>query len=200
MKANAKTLLGAGALAAFTASLCCIAPLLALLAGVGGATVAFSFLEPLHPYLTIVTIATLGLAWYQHLKATQAEACGCEPGQKKSLGGSKVFLGAVTVFALLMLTFPAYAPFFYLDATPQAGRGIGQGVRKVAFQVKGMTCSGCEKHVEDQVSKVPGVIHVKASYDKSNAVVEFEPANATLADLQKAIDSIGYKTLSHKSL
>ncbi len=200
MKANAKSILGVGTLAAFTASLCCIAPLVALIAGVGGAAATFSFLEPLHPYLTVITIGAIGLAWYQTLKPAKAHACGCETEERKPFIASKAFLGLVTVFAVLMLTFPSYAHIFYPESGQQTASLVQQSAKKVEFKVKGMTCSGCEKHVESQVSKLPGVVQVKASYDKSNTVVEFEPAKVTVADLQKAIDSTGYKAVSQKAL
>ena len=200
MKANAKSFLGVGTLAAFTASLCCITPLVALLAGVGEVAATFSFLEPLHPYLTAITIGAIGMAWYQNLKRDKTDACGCETKEKKPFVASKAFLGLATVFAVLMLTFPSYAHIFYPISKQQSISLVQQSVRKVEIIVKGMTCSGCEKHVEDQVSKLPGVVRVKASYDKSNTVVEFEPAKVTVADLRKFIDSTGYKAVSHKGL
>lgn len=200
MKANAKSLLGVGTLAAVTASLCCITPLVALLAGVGGVAATFSFLEPLHPYLTAITIGAIGFAWYQTLKPAKADACDCETDEKKPFVASKTFLGLVTVFAMLMLSFPSYAHIFYPKSEQQTASLVQQSAKKVEFTVKGMTCSGCEKHVESQVSKLPGVVRVKASYDKSNTVVEFEPSKVTVADLQKSIDSTGYKATSHKGL
>lgn len=200
MKANAKSLLGVGTLAAFTASLCCITPLVALLAGIAGAAATFSFLEPLHPYLAAITLGAIGLAWYQNLKPSKADDCGCETEEKKPFVASKAFLGLVTVFAVLMLTFPSYAHIFYPKSGQQASSPVQHSARNVEFTVNGMSCSGCEKHVEDQVSKLPGVVRVKASYDKSNTFVEFEPSKVTVADLQKSIDSTGYKTLSHKDL
>jgi mercuric ion transport protein len=200
MKANAKSLLGVGTLAAITASLCCITPLLALLAGVGGAAATFSFLEPLHPYLTVITLGTIGLAWYQTLKPAKADACGCKTEGKKSFITSKAFVGLVTVFAVLMLTFPSYTHISSPESKQKATSLQQQSARKVEFKVEGMSCSGCEKHVESQVSRLPGVVRVKASYDKSNTVVEFDPSKVTVEDLQKSIDSTGYKAVSQKAL
>ena len=67
---------GTGLLVAITASLCCITPVLALLAGTSGIAATFSFLEPARPYLIGLTIAVLGFAWYQKLKPVNAEATG----------------------------------------------------------------------------------------------------------------------------
>ena len=44
-----KKLIGAGLLTAFAASLCCITPVLALVAGTSGLASSFSWLEPARP-------------------------------------------------------------------------------------------------------------------------------------------------------
>jgi len=48
---------------AITASLCCITPVLAFIAGVSGIASAFSWLHPVRPYLIVITVLLLGLAW-----------------------------------------------------------------------------------------------------------------------------------------
>jgi hypothetical protein len=63
-----KKLIGAGLLAAITASLCCITPVLALIAGTSGIASTFSWIEPFRPYLIGLTILVLGFACYQKLK------------------------------------------------------------------------------------------------------------------------------------
>lgn len=63
-----KKLIGAGLLTAIAASLCCITPVLALVAGTSGLASTFSWLEPARPYFIGLTILVLGFAWYQKLK------------------------------------------------------------------------------------------------------------------------------------
>ena len=63
-----KKLIGAGLLTTIAASLCCITPVLALIAGTSGLTSTFSWLEPFRPYFIGLTILVLGFAWYQKLK------------------------------------------------------------------------------------------------------------------------------------
>jgi mercuric ion transport protein len=62
-----KKLIGAGLLTAIAASLCCITPVLALIAGTSGLASTFSWLEPFRPYFIGLTILVLGFAWYQKL-------------------------------------------------------------------------------------------------------------------------------------
>jgi len=62
----------------------------------------------------------------------------------------------------------------------------------VQLAVKGMVCDGCAKAVENALRSVPGVIHVSARYDKSEATIEVAdtvPAQA-LAD---AVVKAGYE-------
>ena len=54
-----RSLVGAGLLAAFAASLCCIMPILAVLGGIGGVASTFSWLEPFRPYLIVLTAGVL---------------------------------------------------------------------------------------------------------------------------------------------
>jgi len=109
MAAKKKTYGGLAILTAAAASLCCITPVLAFFAGLGGMASAFSWLEPFRPYLLGLTIAVLAFAWYQMLKPKKDIDCDCEEDQpdgktgKKSFIQTKTFLGIVTVFAALML-------------------------------------------------------------------------------------------------
>ena len=64
MKSENK-LIGAGMLTAITASLCCITPVLALIAGTSGIASTFSWIEPFRPYLIGLTFLVLGFAWYR---------------------------------------------------------------------------------------------------------------------------------------
>ena len=61
-------LIGTGLLTAIAASLCCITPVLALIAGTSGLASTFSWLEPFRPYFIGLTILVLAFAWYQKLK------------------------------------------------------------------------------------------------------------------------------------
>ena len=66
-----------GLFAAVTASSCCIPPVIALIAGVGGSASALSWMEPFRPYLIGIAVVAIGYAWYDYLKPKKAEDC-CE--------------------------------------------------------------------------------------------------------------------------
>ena len=78
MKNNSNKIIGMGVVTAIAASLCCITPVLALIAGASGLTSSFSWLEPARPYLIGVTILVIGFAWYQKLKPKKEIDCECD--------------------------------------------------------------------------------------------------------------------------
>lgn len=65
-----------GVIAALTASSCCIPPLIALIAGVGGASSSLSRVEPFRPYLIGFAIVAIAYVWYVHLKPKVEDDCG----------------------------------------------------------------------------------------------------------------------------
>ncbi len=191
------SLVGAGLLAALAASLCCITPLLAVLAGIGGMSSAFSWMEPARPYLIGLTVVALGLAWYFRLKPADRVACECTAEKKSRFLHSKAFLAAVTVVAALMLAFPHYAHVFYPKTAQPAGT-VAPGTRRaqtVEFTVEGMTCTGCARHIERAISGLPGVIQATASFEKGNAIVIFDETQVHLEAIQTAINTTGYSVV-----
>ncbi len=194
-------LVGTGIVTAIAASLCCITPVLALIAGASGAASTFSWIEPARPYLIGITILVLGFAWYQKLKPGSKEEidCACEDDEKPSFWQSKKFLAIVTVFAGLMLAFPLYADVFYPKQDRQVIVVDRQNVQTATFSVSGMTCTGCEEHVSHEVNKLDGIVDVKASYESENAIVQFDSSKTSVGEIEKAINSTGYKVTDIKN-
>ena len=184
-------------LTAVTASVCCITPLLAILAGSSGLVTTFSWIEPFRPYLIALTIGILGLAWYLKLKPkTQEEIdCACDEEAKPSFWQSKNFLFIVTVFAGLMLAFPYYSNIFYAQPSKDIVYVSQSNIIKHTFEVEGMTCAGCEAHVESEVNNLDGILSVKASYANTNTVVEYDKTKVDLVAIREAINKTGYKAI-----
>lgn len=199
---------GAGLLTAIVASLCCITPVLSLLAGVSGIAASFSWMEPFRPYLIVLTVGVLGFAWYQKLKSrtTKQIECACEPVQsgggedeKPSFWQSKLFLGSVTVFAIVMLSFPVYSHIFYPDIQISQAETFLEPV-KYEFEITGMTCTGCEAHVKHEIAKLSGINILEVSHEKGNAIVAFDNILTNIDSIAAAINLTGYKVKSKKEL
>lgn len=197
MKSDNK-LFGAGLLTAIAASLCCITPVLALVAGTSGLASTFSWLEPFRPYFIGLTILVLGFAWYQKLKPKKQIDCNCETDEKPKFTQSKMFLSIVTVFVGLMLAFPYYSSIFYPKTEKQIIVVDKSNIQKVQFTISGMTCASCEEHVNHEVNKLSGIIKSTASYESGNAIVEFDNSKTSTAEIENAINSTGYSVTDQK--
>ena len=195
---NENKLIGAGLLTAITASLCCITPVLALIAGTSGIASTFSWIEPFRPYLIGLTFLVLGFAWYQKLKPKKEIDCDCETEEKPKFIQSKKFLGIVTVFAIVMLAFPYYSEVFYPNTEMQIIVVDKSNVEKTEFKISGMTCASCEDHVNHEVNKLSGIVNIKASYENGNAIIEFDKTKTNEAEIERAINSTGYEVTGKK--
>ena len=197
MKSENK-LIGAGLLTAITASLCCITPVLALIAGTSGIASTFSWIEPFRPYSIGLTILVLGFAWYQKLKPQKEIDCDCETEEKPKFIQSKKFLGIVTVFAFMILAFPYYSGIFYSNTEKQIIVVDKSDIKTTEFKISGMTCASCEEHVNHEVNKLNGIVNSKASYENGNAIIEFDKTKTNETEIEKAINSTGYKVTDKK--
>lgn len=197
MKTDNK-LIGTGLLTAIAASLCCITPVLALIAGTSGLASTFSWLEPFRSYFIGLTILVLGFAWYQKLKLNKQIDCNCDIEEKPKFIQSKLFLGIITAFAMVMLAFPYYSSFFYPKKEKQIIVDDKSNIQKVEFTISGMTCASCEEHVNHEVNKLTGIISSNTSYDKGKAVIAFDNSKNNITEIEKAINSTGYSVTDKK--
>ncbi|MBN8833667.1 MAG: heavy metal transporter [Niastella sp. SCN 39-18] len=197
------TFTSAGLLSAFASSLCCITPGIALLAGSNSIAPNFSWIEPARPYLIGLSIAVLVFAWFQKLKPAKTNDldCNCETTKKASFLQTKTFLGIVTVFAILMITFPLYAKTFY--PKPKVQSAVIAAVdnkQQIKFTIQGMTCEGCEEHVNNELAKVKGVLAYKTSYASRNSLITFDKSKVDVNTIEAAINKTGYTVKDYKTV
>ena len=68
------------------------------------------------------------------------------------------------------------------------------------FKINGMTCSGCEEHVKQEVNKLTGIIQTTVSYENGNAIIEFDQAQTDTEEIEKAIKKTGYSVTEKKEI
>lgn len=186
-----------GVVAALAASSCCIPPLIALIAGVGGASSTLSWLEPFRPYLIGFAILAMGYAWYAHLKSKTANNCGCEI-EKPKFYQTRGFLVGMSVFALLSIALPYYSGIFYYDNAKEVIVSNKDDLIKTTIEIEGMTCDACQEHVDHAINELEGIVSVKTSYSLEKTVVEFDNTKTDIKDILNAINSTGYKAIDHE--
>jgi copper chaperone CopZ len=199
MDKNSNKFAGAGVLTAVAASLCCITPVLALISGASGAASAFSWMEPIRPYLIGITILVLGFAWVQKLKPRTAEEiqCDCEENEKKPFMQTKTFLGIVTVFATLMVAFPYYSTVFYPDNKKEVVI-VNADIQTLGLEIEGMTCEACDSHVAYAALEVDGVIEARADHKTGKAELKFDGSKTSKDAIINSINKTGYKVVGEQ--
>ena len=65
----------------------------------------------------------------------------------------------------------------------------------VSLNVPTMDCATCPITIKAALAKVPGVAKVQVSYEKREAVIVFDDAKASPADLKKATEDVGYPSM-----
>jgi mercuric ion binding protein len=65
----------------------------------------------------------------------------------------------------------------------------------VSLNVPTMDCATCPITIKASLVKVPGVSKVQVSYEKREAVIVFDDTKASLADLKKATEDVGYPSM-----
>ncbi len=183
-------------LAALGASLCCIAPVLAVVAGISGAAAMFSWLDPFRPYLIGFTLLILSYVWYQRIKPTTQEAidCACEEGGSLSFWQTKTFLSIITLLVTLLLTFPYYSGVLFPSHQAATQIVTQKNSTTTTLTIEGMTCTGCESSVNQAIKSENGVISCTASYKAGEATVKFDTSKTNIQKLAKALENkTGYK-------
>lgn len=182
--------MGAGLMAAFVASLCCVTPVVAFLAGIGGVASTFSWVEPFRPYLIGLTVLLLGFAWYQKLRPKWDPDCACD--EDLSFWQTKGFLGIVTILAAFLLAFPYYSDAFWPKQQKQVVYVQESQVVSITLNIEGMTCTGCEATVENAAGSVEGVLKANASYDIRQAMIKYDKSKTSREKIIAAINKTGF--------
>ena len=104
----------AGVLAAIGASVCCVAPLVLLALGIGGAWVgSLTKLEPYRPIFVGLTLLFLGLAFRRLYLRPQVCAPGTPCADPRTIKRQRVTFWTVGTLLLGLLAVPWAAPLFY---------------------------------------------------------------------------------------
>ncbi len=109
---------------------------------------------------------------------------GCPAGKDQSAAQSGVAPGEkIAVTPQVTDTTPTAPP-----APPPS-----QELTVTTFAVTGMTCDHCSASIEAQLIKLPGVTTVAADYKTGVTKVQYDPQQSPVAELLKAIESLGFK-------
>lgn len=64
---------------------------------------------------------------------------------------------------------------------------------QVQIAIEGMHCGGCASGIRAMLKRTEGVISADVSYERRDAVVEYDPGRTTREKIVEAINNMGYK-------
>lgn len=183
-----------GILSALAASLCCIAPLLAVFGGIGGAATYFNWIEPYRPYIIGLTVLIFAVAWYRQFSLVLQDKKDCCVPARRSFWQSKKFLLIVTLLSGLIIAFPYYSSLFYKSPQPSSANIIPKvNFKFVMLRIKGMGCADCTNHIDGTLMGLTGVASSSTLFEKAQTVVRFDPAKTSTDSIKHKIKEIGYE-------
>ena len=98
----------------------------------------------------------------------------------------------------MMIAFPSYAKIFYPKPKVQAvSVATVDNKQQVKLTIQGMSCAACELEVNNELSKVNGVIAYKTSYAGKSSLVNFDKSKVGVKSIEAAINKTGYKVMSY---
>jgi P-type Cu+ transporter len=76
--------------------------------------------------------------------------------------------------------------------------GLKPGLKEITLGVSGMTCSACALNIEKMLKKKEGVDSATVNLGLEKAKINFDPSLISPTEIEKAIESIGYKVEKDK--
>jgi copper chaperone CopZ/uncharacterized membrane protein YidH (DUF202 family) len=144
------------------------------------------------PFVVVLVLLLLAVLWYQNIKTMRK---GRETGRRRPSGLNPiVFLGIVTVFAVILLALPLYLNTLEekMGKEPQANEIAPENRMETIFVVEGMTCTGCENAIEKRVGGLEGVELVEADHVAMQTLVVFDKTKIGEERIIGAITDAGY--------
>jgi copper chaperone CopZ len=170
-----------------------------LLAREAGNDSAIKTILSIWPFIVALVALLLVFLWYQYI--TGLKRYRRDPGRRPAgKPNSVVFLGIVTVFAIVMFTLPWLLNNFEekLESPPAEMVMDPDNRMEITLEVEGMTCTGCEGLIQRRVGELPGVESVRADHMTHETVIVYDKSRADLSQMKLAIEEAGYKVVGEK--
>ncbi len=190
---------------AVLASACCWLPLLLLSFGVTAGGVA-GFFETVRPFFLAAAVLFLGTGFYfAYFRGFRKPVCrpgdACAVPHRKLQRFNRAMLWVTGVFAIVFMLFPYYSPALvraFAGAPASAAAADGDSAAAAAattrvFDIEGMTCAACAATLEVQLTKLPGVVEARVSFDNGTATVRSAPDAPSMRAVKDAVEAVGFK-------
>ena len=103
--------------------------------------------------------------------------------------------GATSALMIPRAAYAAPAAVRVASAQTESARAlpaVAEQLKTVRLRVAGMTCGGCVIGTRKVLTRLPGVTKADVSYERGEAVVTYDPAKVTVAQMVAAVKTLGY--------
>jgi len=189
--------LAGAVMAAVTASLCCILPVIAAVLGVTGFA-ASEFFARWRPYLLASTFGLLTVGFYLAYRPSKES---CEVGSlcERTVVGrwNRIVLWLVTVVVVALAAFPYYSGWVVRAVTKETPRASSKGaMAHLTLSVEGMDCPACVALLEKNLRQTQGVRQARVSFEDKRASIDYDPAAVDQLRITKVFANAGYKAVA----
>ena len=177
---------GGGAIGALIASVCCLLPVLLLIAGVS--VTAGLTVSKYRPFFLLLGVLFVVFYILVNLHS-RAQVCACSfkeifmKERRFVLTTSGAFLALFVVINILIL--PLLTGI--MDAGGAANLGNESSIKGVELKISGMTCPSCADVIEEVLIKKAGVLRAEVSYEEGKAAVLFNPDKISVDEIIETI-------------
>jgi len=188
-----KASLGGSIVAAVSASLCCLGPIIAVSIGASGFAAASAFAR-WRPLFLVLTFALLGLAWFLSYRkpktcSEQSPACPAPIASR----WNKLALALATAVALAVAAFPYLSSTVLRLRSSSGQQSNATDAAVLRVSIPSMDCAACAASIQKQITQQPGVQNAQVRFDSKEALVYYD-ANTTSRDqVIRAINNTGFK-------
>ncbi len=181
-----------GILSGIIAATCCLGPPLLILLGLGSLGFG-SIFGKYHWYFILAGAILLGFAWRSYLKEkNRCATVGCK------MTGSGTTLPTLITATFVVVLFFGLNLHTYVRGQNTTFHVTKAEEKQITIPVEGMSCFTCELTVQKALGDLKGVISSKASAQKGNVAILYNPNQVSLKDMITAINKTGYKALLPK--
>lgn len=195
---------GGAMFAAFVSSLCCVLPLIAAIFGLG-AFGAGAIFETVGCPMIVISLAAMAFGFYRvyfrREECAEGETCETKPVSIIN----KIFLWVGAVVIVVFALAPYYTGYIaaaitspnlpVVESAPVVATEEPAAKETIVLQVRGMTCEGCEAHIEVPLRKLQGVISADADYKQHTVTIVYDSAKTTVEKIKEAILATGYELI-----
>jgi len=138
----------------------------------------------------------LALAFGFYRLYLRREACApgeaCSPKPPSRAARFALWTASVAVLILALSPYYVGTRARHLSAKREVAGAPQSVTARETFKVSGMTCAGCETTIKLALEHTPGVRSAEVSYERGEAVVEYDPTLTNTNKLRAAINETGY--------